>query len=152
MSVQVGPLLSAVQQALARPGVRQTTSGGQWRIEFTEEALLAWLAEQHTRIRRDTERSLTEPAADGDKQSPYTEEEAAYARSVLRRCLVQARSAGALDIGVSELQRHISDQGIERGRTWIFTNLTRLREQGLVRHNKKQKRWSLLPELDTLEG
>lgn len=151
MPGQLGPLLSAVQHALAQAGVRHRTVNGQWRIEFTEEALLWWLSEQHKRIRAEVEQAVTSEA-DGDGQSPYSEQEAAYARSVLRTLLVEARNTGAQDVGVSELLRHMSRTGVERSRTWVFQQLSRFQEQGLVRHDRSQKRWLLLEGLDFEEG
>lgn len=147
MVAQMGPLLSAVQQALTRPGVRQRTVGGQWRIEFTEEALLEWMIDQNARIRLDVEQALTDPDVDGDKQSPYSAKESAHARSVLRQCLVEVHRSGASDIGVSELLQLMAEQDVDRGRSWVFTNLSRLQEDKLVRHDRALRRWLLLPAL-----
>ncbi|CAL9622737.1 hypothetical protein SUDANB121_05885 (plasmid) [Nocardiopsis dassonvillei] len=157
MPGRLGPLLSAVQDALDRPGVQQHTVDGEWRIEFTEQALVAWLAEQRALSRAEAlagrmpedhqgqdERTGVEPA-----EAKHTAEAATHARDALRVLLVELVQAGNRTVGISDITRHLRQRGIDRGRSWAYNQFNRMASAGLVRHDQDEGTWTLLDALLT---
>lgn len=145
-----GSLVHAVQEVIDRPGVRTYSRQGEWKIEFTETELIAWLAEQRAMARREAvSENVPDPHAPLPDETPQTwakgtQEAAHRSRAAIDKVIRDWQSQGRSSFQVSELNSYRVRDNWGRSRSWLYRELDRLRAEGRVRHGEEGQ-WVLIP-------